>query len=96
MKLDKLTNQLEDRQQGLAAVFGAAPAPAEPPAASAKAKPATTSKRSSWKMRAWYVRPETASRLRAYVNRQQETGSDIDASDVVDQALTAWLDQQGA
>ena len=95
MKLDKLTNQLEDRQQGLAAVFGAAPAPAEPPAAPAKVKPATTSKRSSWKMRAWYVRPETASRLRAYVNRQQETGSSIDASDVVDRALTAWLDQQG-
>jgi hypothetical protein len=70
------------------------PAPAAP-AAPAKAKPATTSKRSTWKMRAWYVQPETASRLRAYVNRQQETGSSIDASDVVDQALTAWLDQQG-
>jgi hypothetical protein len=46
-------------------------------------------------MRAWYVQPETASRLRAYVNRQQESGTSIDASDVVDQALTAWLDQQG-
>ena len=46
-------------------------------------------------MRAWYVQPETASRLRAYVNRQQEAGSTIDASDVVDQAIAAWLDQQG-
>jgi hypothetical protein len=54
------------------------------------------SKRSTWKMRAWYVRPETANRLRAYVNRQQETGSSIDASDVVDQAIAAWLDQQVA
>jgi hypothetical protein len=94
MKLDKIEDQAK-RQQGLAAVFGTAPAPEEPPATPAKAKPATTSKRSTWKMRAWYVQPETASRLRAYVNRQQETGSSIDASDVVDQALTAWLDQQG-
>ena len=98
MKLDKLTDQLDQRQQGLAAVFGA---PAEPP------KPSTAparrnrqqvagSKRSTWKMRAWYVQPETASRLRAYVNRQQENGSTVDASEVVDQAIAAWLDQQGA
>uniref|UniRef100_UPI00404A4055 hypothetical protein n=1 Tax=Cyanobium sp. TaxID=2164130 RepID=UPI00404A4055 len=50
---------------------------------------------SSWKMRAWYVQPETASRLRAYVNRQQESGTSLDASEVVDQAIAAWLDQQG-
>jgi hypothetical protein len=92
MKTDKLAKQLDERQQGLQAIFGTAPAPAEP----AKAKPATTSKRSTWKMRAWYVQPETASRLRAYVNRQQETGSSIDASDVVDQAIAAWLDQHAA
>jgi hypothetical protein len=30
------------------------------------------------------------------VNRQQETGRSIDGSDVVDQALKAWLDQQVA
>jgi hypothetical protein len=47
-------------------------------------------------MRAWYVQPETASRLRAYVNRQQESGTSIDASQVVDQAIAAWLDQQAA
>lgn len=93
MKLDRIEDQAK-RQQGLAAVYPAAVA-AEPPAAPAKAKPATTSKRSTWKMRAWYVQPETASRLRAYVNRQQESGTSIDASEVVDQALTAWLDQQG-
>lgn len=103
MKLDKLTNQLDQRQQGLAAVFGdqaaaaATPAPVETPApARRNRKQVDGSKRSTWKMRAWYVQPETASRLRAYVNRQQEAGSSIDASDVVDQAIAAWLDQQGS
>lgn len=90
MKLDKLNDQLDGRQQGFEAVFGAAP---ETPA---KPKPTGTSKRSSWKMRAWFVRPDTASRLRAYVNRQQEAGETIDASDVVDEAITAWLDEKGA
>lgn len=104
MKLDKLTSQLEGRQQGLDAVFGVSSV--EPslrlqePAVEAPAKRARSqkegSKRSSWKMRAWYVQPSTASRLRAYVNRQQENGTSIDASEVVDQAIAAWLDQQGA
>ena len=91
MKTDALEEQLK-RQQALAAIFGA-----EPPAAPARRnrQQVAGSKRSTWKMRAWYVQPETASRLRAYVNRQQETGSGIDASDVVDQAIAAWLDQQG-
>ena len=88
---DKMLGQLLAHREAKQAAIQQ-PAPATP----AKAKPATTSKRSTWKMRAWYVQPETASRLRAYVNRQQEAGSSIDASDVVDQALTAWLDQQGA
>jgi hypothetical protein len=87
MDFEKLLAQREAKQAAVEQ-----PAPAAP----AKAKPATTSKRGSWKMRAWYVQPETASRLRAYVNRQQETGSSIDASEVVDQALTAWLDQHAA
>lgn len=86
-------------QAAAAAAYTAAMAKAK-----AKSKPKATrnrqqvagSKRSSWKMRAWYVQPETASRLRAYVNRQQEAGDTIDASDVVDQAIAAWLDQQGA
>jgi hypothetical protein len=95
MMTDKLAKQLDERQQGLQAIFGTAPAPAEQPAPAAPARRSSASKRSTWKMRAWYVRPETASRLRAYVNRQQETGSSIDASDVVDQAIAAWLDQQG-
>lgn len=103
MKLDKLTSQLEGRQQGLDAVFGAPSVETSPqpePPAEAPAKRARSqkegSKRSSWKMRAWYVQPSTASRLRAYVNRQQENGTSIDASEVVDQAIAAWLSQQGA
>jgi len=58
-------------------------------------KKKSDSKRRTWKMRAWYVQPKTARRLRAYVNRQQEGGRIIDASDVVDQAITAWLEQNG-
>jgi hypothetical protein len=96
---DKITKQLEERQQGLDAVFGTAPAePPKPSTAPARRarQQVEGSKRSSWKMRAWYVQPETASRLRAYVNRQQESGTSIDASEVVDQAIAAWLDQHAA
>lgn len=54
------------------------------------------SKRSTWKLKGLYLRPETANRLRAYVNRQQEADKKIDASDVVDQALAAFLDKKKA
>ena len=95
MDFEKLLAQREAKQAAIEQ-----PAPAEPPKPStAPARRARQqvegSKRSSWKMRAWYVQPETASRLRAYVNRQQESGTSIDASEVVDQAIAAWLDQQG-
>jgi hypothetical protein len=49
------------------------------------------SKRITWKLKGFYLRPETADRLRAYVNRLQEDGEKIDASDVVDQAIDAFL-----
>lgn len=49
------------------------------------------SKRTNWTMRAWYVQPTTAERLKSYVNRRQENGETIDASDVVEQALQQWL-----
>jgi len=51
----------------------------------------TISKRDSWINRAWYVNPETANRLKSYINRQQEKGASIDASDVVNEALLAFL-----
>ena len=85
---------LEQRQNKQEAIEQPAAKPKQPKTEKAS-KPGPTSKRSAWKMRAWYVQPETASRLRAYVNRRQETGNSIDASDVVDQAIAAWLDQQG-
>lgn len=90
---DKMFGQLLAQREAKQAAVEL-PAPAEAPARRARQQ-VEGSKRSTWKMRAWYVQPETASRLRAYVNRQQETGSAIDASDVVDQAIAAWLDQQG-
>ena len=88
MDFEKLLAQREAKQAAIEQ-------PASAPARGAR-QAAATSKRSTWKMRAWYVQPETASRLRAYVNRQQESGTSIDASEVVDQAIAAWLDQQGA
>ena len=54
------------------------------------------SKRSTWKLKGLYLRPETAKRLRSYVNRLQEDDQKIDASDVVDQALAAFLDKKKA
>ena len=91
MDFEKLLAQREAKQAAVEL-----PAPAEAPARRKTAKTVNGSKRSSWKMRAWYVQPETASRLRAYVNRQQENGTSIDASEVVDQAIAAWLDQHAA
>lgn len=44
-----------------------------------------------WKLRSWFVRPEVASKLKAYVNRRQEAGEEIDASDVVNAAIEDWL-----
>lgn len=70
--------------------------PSAKPKATRNRQQVAGSKRSTWKMRAWFVQPETASRLRAYVNRQQEAGQTIDASDVVDQAIAAWLSKKGA
>jgi hypothetical protein len=93
MKLDKTEEQIE-RDKGLNAVYGATPSKAEPaPFAPPVSKQVSDSKRSTWKQRAWYVKPETASRLRAYVNRQQENGTNIDASEVVNQAIAEFLER---
>ena len=47
-----------------------------------------------WKLRSWFVRPEVANKLKAYVNRQQEVGEEIDASDVVNAAIEDWLSRK--
>lgn len=96
MKLDKLTSQLEDRQQGLAAVFGApAPAPAEPPAAPARRtrQPVAASKRRTWQACTFYLPPETKARLeRVLLQRKLAgTGGAADQSEAIDEALQAWL-----
>ena len=88
-------NKVLQQRQAKEAAASAAPVDAPGPARRQRAA-VPESKRSSWKMRAWYVQPETARRLRAYVNRQQEAGLSDDASDAVDQAIRAWLDSQGA
>ena len=90
MDFEKLLAQRETKQAAVEQPK------AEPTKATRNRKPVEGSKRSTWKCKAWYVQPETANRLRAYVNRQQEAGAEIDASDVVDQALQAWLSQQGS
>lgn len=54
----------------------------------------TESKSSSWKLKGFFLRPETAKRLRAYVNRQQEADQKIDASDIVDHLLSTYLSDE--
>ena len=90
MKLDKLTSQLEDRQQGLAAVFGA-PAPAAP--ARRIRQPVAASKRSSWKACTFYLPPETKARLERVLLQRKLAGSGgaADQSEAIDEALQAWL-----
>ena len=94
MKLDKLTNQLDQRQQGLAAVFGATPAPAEaPPATTSKRQPVPTSKRSTWKACTFYLPPETKARLERVLLQRKLAGAAgaADQSEAIDEALQAWL-----
>jgi hypothetical protein len=82
----------------------ATPAPAPPvaaaPAAAAPAstrrgrKPSADSKRQGWLARTYYLRHETAVRLKRYVLQAQiEGGAVVDGSEVVDAALAAWLDR---
>lgn len=86
------------RRSPAAAAAAAAPAEieqAEQPVARRGRKPSASSKRQGWIARTYYLRPETAERLRRYVLQQQlEGGAAVDGSEVVDAALSAWLDQQ--
>lgn len=69
-------------------------AAAEPSAARPGRKPSADSKRTEWLARTFYVRPETALRLKRHVMRCQLEGRGVaDQSEAVDQALQAWLDQ---
>ena len=94
MKLDKLTDQLDQRQQGLAAVFGdqAAP-PADPAPARRTRQPAPASKRSTWKACTFYLPPETKARLERVLLQRKLAGADgaADQSEAINEALQAWL-----
>lgn len=93
-KLDdpKLIDQLQ-RQQGFAAVFGAAPALAEDPPSTAK--PRASSKRSTWKACTFYLPAETKARLKRVLLQRELTGAagPADQSEAINEALLAWLEQ---
>jgi hypothetical protein len=107
--LSKLAEQLNAQRAAKAAAIDQAPPPAPPapappvaaaPAAAAPVstrrgrKPSSDSKRQGWIARTYYLRPETAVRLKRYVLQQQiEGGAVVDGSEVVDAALAAWLDR---
>jgi hypothetical protein len=99
--LSKLAEQLNAERAAKAAAIEQAPPVAAAPAAAAPAstrrgrKPSAGSKRQGWIARTYYLRPETAGRLKRYVLQQQiEGGAVVDGSEVVDAALAAWLDRQ--
>jgi hypothetical protein len=50
-----------------------------------------SSKRNSRKLSGFYLSAKTVARLKRYVIRRQEAGEKIDNSDVVEQALVAFL-----
>jgi hypothetical protein len=86
MDFEKLLAQREAKQAAVEQ-----PAPAAP----AKAKPATTSKRGSWKVCTFYLPAETKARLKRVLFDRQETGAGgaADQSEAINEALLAWLDQ---
>ena len=86
MDFEKLLAQREAKQAAVEL-----PAPAAP----AKAKPATTSKRSTWKVCTFYLPAETKARLKRVLFDRQETGAGgaADQSEAINEALLAWLDQ---
>jgi hypothetical protein len=96
-QLDKMLGQLLEQREAKQAALDQVPpaAPAEPPAAPAKAKPATTSKRSSWKVCTFYLPAETKARLKRVLFDRQETGAGgaADQSEAINEALLAWLEK---
>ena len=95
MKLDKLTNQLDQRQQALAALYGeqaAAPEPAKQPARRNRQQ-VPGSKRSSWKACTFYLPAETKARLERVLLQRKLVGAGgaADQSEAINEALQAWL-----
>jgi len=70
-------------------------APDSPTAPKAARQARATSKRQGWKAATFYVRPETLAQLRRFVGLRKLEGGTGDLSDAVEEALQAWLRQQG-
>jgi hypothetical protein len=69
---------------------------ADPPAAPKAARQTRApSKRQGWKAATFYVQPETLAQLRRIVGLRKLEGGTGDLSDAVEEALQAWLKQQG-
>jgi hypothetical protein len=96
-QLDKMLGQLLEQREAKQAALDQVPpaAPAEPPAAPAKAKPASTSKRSTWIACTFYLPAETKARLKRVLLQQElaGTGSAADQSEAINEALLAWLEK---
>jgi maltodextrin utilization protein YvdJ len=105
MNTDRLMRQLEEQKQarsdGMTAIFGAEPTVAAAVAVKEEVEdapgrrgrpPKADSKSKNRIFRGWLITPETAKKLKIYVNRCQENDIKIDASDVVEAALSAWLE----
>jgi hypothetical protein len=87
MDFEKLLAQREAKQAAIEQ-----PAPAEAPA---RAKPATTSKRSTWKACTFYLPAETKARLKRVLLQQElaGTGGAADQSEAINEALLVWLER---
>lgn len=58
--------------------------------------PSKTSKRQSWKVATFYMRPETKARLERVLLERKLTGGSgaADQSEAIEEALQAWLERQ--
>lgn len=89
-QLDKMLGQLLEQREAKQAALDQVP-----PAAPARVKPASTSKRSTWKACTFYLPAETKARLKRVLLQQElaGTGSAADQSEAINEALLAWLEK---
>jgi hypothetical protein len=92
-QLDKMLGQLLEQREAKQSALDQVPPAA--PAAPAKAKPATTSKRSTWKACTFDLPAETKARLKRVLLQQELSGAvgPADQSEAINEALLAWLEQ---
>lgn len=89
-QLDKMLGQLLEQREAKQSALDQVP-----PAAPAKVKPTSASKRSSWKVCTFYLPAETKARLKRVLFDRQETGAGgaADQSEAINEALLAWLEK---